>query len=498
MRRLVRLFDHPADLVVDLARDLVRVVGLVAHLAAEERHALVAAEHARAELLAHPVAHDHRLRGRGHLLEVVRGAGRHLVEDELLRRAAAERHRQIVHQSRAGRQIAILGRQRDREAERLTAGDDRDLVDRVRVLEVVADEGVAHLVVGRDLPLLLPEQTRLLLRPGEHAHDSFLQLVLADHLLAEAGGEQGGLVDQVREIGAGEARACPLRACRGRLRRQRLALRVDLEDLAAADPVGPVDDDLAVEAAGTEQRRIEDVGPVRGGDQDDVVLHLEAVHLDEQLVQRLLALVVAAAEAGAAMAADSVDLVHEDDAGARLLRLLEQVADARGADADEHLDEVRAGDREERHARLARDGAREQGLTGAGRTVEQDALRDPRAERLELLRVLEELLDLVELLDRLVGAGHILEADLRRVGSHTFRARLAEAHHLRAAALHLVHEEDPEAEEEHEREQRVRIVHQALDPLPFESYLTFSSLQKILHLERGDVARVVDLRLLAA
>jgi hypothetical protein len=38
-----------------------------------------------------------------------------------------------------------------------------------------------------------------------------------------------------------------------------------------------------------------------------------------------------------------------------------------------------------------------------GRAVEQDALRDPRAERLELLRVLEELLDLVELLDRLVA-----------------------------------------------------------------------------------------------
>jgi hypothetical protein len=86
----------------------------------------------------------------------------------------------------------------------------------------------------------------------------------------------------------------------------------------------------------------------------------------------------------------------------RLLRLLEQVAHARGADADEHLDEVGARDREERHAGLARDGAREQRLAGAGRPVEQHALRDARAERLELLRVLEELLDLVQLLDRLV------------------------------------------------------------------------------------------------
>ncbi len=61
---------------------------------------------------------------------------------------------------------------------------------------------------------------------------------------------------------------------------ERLAAGVDLEDLLAALAVGAVDDDLAVEAAGPQQRRVEDVGPVGGGDQDDVVLHLEAVHLE--------------------------------------------------------------------------------------------------------------------------------------------------------------------------------------------------------------------------
>src|SRR3954453_5176182 len=194
--------------------------------------------------------------------------------------------------------------------------------------------------------------------------------------------------------------------------------------------VGAVDDDLAVEAAGTQQGGIEDVRAVGRGDQDDVVLHLEAVHLDEQLVERLLALVVTAAQAGAAMAADRVDLVHEDDAGRALLGLVEQVAHARGADADEHLDEVRAGDREERHAGLAGDRAGEQRLAGARGPVEQDALRDPRPERLELLRVLQELLDLVQLLDRLVDARDVAERDLRRVDRQPLRARLAERHDL--------------------------------------------------------------------
>ena len=133
---------------------------------------------------------------------------------------------------------------------------------------------------------------------------------------------------------------------------------------------------------------IEHVGTVGRGDEDDALVRLEAVHLDEQLVQRLLALVVAAAEAGAAMAADGVDLVDEDDAGGVLLALLEQVADARRADADEHLDEVGAADREERHVRFAGDGAGEQRLARSRRAHEQHALGNAAAELLEFLRFL--------------------------------------------------------------------------------------------------------------
>ena len=252
-------------------------------------------------------------------------------------------------------------------------------MDRVGVLEVVRDDRVAHLVVGRDPALLLAHHAGLLLRPGDHAHDPLLELEVVDLALALAGGQQRRLVDQVREVGAGEA---------GRLRgevvqvdraRERLAAGVDLEDARAALAVGAVHHDLAVEATGAQQRGVEDVGPVGGRDEDDVVLHLEAVHLDEQLVERLLALVVTAAEAGAAVAADGVDLVHEDDAGGVLLGLLEQVAHARGAHAHEHLDEVRTGDGEEGHARLAGDGARKERLAGARRAVEQHALRYPRA-----------------------------------------------------------------------------------------------------------------------
>ena len=244
-------------------------------------------------------------------------------------------------------------------------------------VQVVADEGVAHLVVGGDLALGLRQQPGLLLRAGDHAHDPFLQLLLVDQLLAAAGGQQRSLVDEIGQVGAREPRRAGGERVQVDLPRQRLALRVHLEDLAAADAVGPVDDDLPVETARPQKRRVEDVRAVRRRDQDHVVLQLEAVHLHQQLVQRLLTLVVATTQTRAAMPADGVDLVDEHDARRRLLGLLEQVTHTRGADADEHLDEIGAGDGEERHPRLARHRAREQRLAGARRAVEQHTLRDP-------------------------------------------------------------------------------------------------------------------------
>ena len=80
---------------------------------------------------------------------------------------------------------------------------------------------------------------------------------------ALAGREQRGLVHEVGEVGARE----PGRAAGDHVevdaRRRAASRRRAPEDRLAALEVGAVDDDLAVEAAGPQQRGVEDVGPVR-------------------------------------------------------------------------------------------------------------------------------------------------------------------------------------------------------------------------------------------
>ena len=154
------------------------------------------------------------------------------------------------------------------------------------------------------------------------------------------------------------------------------------------------------------------------------------------------------------MAADRVDFVDEDDAGRVLLGLLEHVADARGADADEHLDEVGAGNGEERHVGFAGDGAREQGLAGAGRADQQHAARNASAEPLELAGVTQEFDDLLQVGFRLVDAGHVLEGDAAMRLGQKLGAALAEAERLAAGALHLPRQENPHADQRDEGQPR--------------------------------------------
>ena len=229
--------------------------------------------------------------------------------------------------SQRHRQLVALGQLHD-HAERAAARDDGRLVHRIGGLDVERDDGVAAFVIGGEHLLLLGHHQRLALGAHHHLVLGVLELGLRDHALVAPRRHQGRLVDQVGEVGAGEAGRAARDGLQVDVGRQRHLAHVHLQDLLAADHVRVRHHDLAVEAAGAQQRRIEHVGPVGGGDQDDAFVGLEAVHLDQQLVERLLALVIAAAEAGAAMAADRVDFVDEDDAGRVLLGLLEHVAHA--------------------------------------------------------------------------------------------------------------------------------------------------------------------------
>ena len=445
---VVRVLHDARHLVVDALGRLLRVVLRVAVVAAQEHLVVRLAEHLCAQLGAHAVLRDD---GAGHLrgaLEVVARARGDVVAEDLLGHATAHEYGQLVaHLAERVEHLVLLG-DGQRVAERPSARDDADLVHGIGMRQQVADEGVAALVVGDGVLGLLVHHATLALRAGDDALHRLRHLLLRDDLLAAPRRQKRALVHEVGQIGTREARRELGHLRQIHIAAERLVLGMHLQDLLAALHVRRVHHDLAVEAAGTQKRRVEHVGAVRGGDEHHRVVRLEAVHLHEQLVERLLALVVAAAQARAALATHRVDLVDEDDGRRGLFGLLEQVAHAACAHAHEHLHEVGAGNAEERHARLAGHGLRQKRLAGARRAHEQAAARDLRAHGLVLRRIRQEVLDLLHLLDRFVHARHVGELHVRTLLDVLLGLRLAEAHLRVVRLLHL-----REEEEQHERDQ---------------------------------------------
>ena len=363
---------------IDLPRRLFGEVAVLGDLAAQEDLLFLLAEGKRAEA-AHAVFADHLAGQVGGALDVVARAGRHLLQENLLGDAAAHQDGELRLEIIPGDGVLVVFRQLHRHAQRHTARDDGDLVQRIGVIAQCRHQRVAGLVIRGHSLLFVSEQHGLALGAHQDLVLGLLEVEHEDLLAIGAGSVQSCFVDHVGQVGAGETGCAASQNAEIDIIGNGHFAGVDAKDFLAAANVRSTHDHAPVKSAGAQQRGIEHIGTVGGRDQDDAIVGFEAVHLDEQLVQGLLALVVSTAEAGAAMAADRVDFVDEDDAGGVLLALLEEVADAAGADADEHLDEVRAGDGEERNIGLAGDGPGEQGFAGSRRPDEQHALGNAAA-----------------------------------------------------------------------------------------------------------------------
>ncbi len=324
-------------------------------------------------------------------------------------------------------------------ARRLTSRYYGYLVYRVAVLHLEGNYGVTRLVVRGYLLVLLGNDAAAFFGADDGSGDSLLELCHGYLLFLEAGGEYCRLVEHVFKVGAGHSAGAFCKHGEVNVAAQRLALCVYLQNGLPALYVGITDGYLPIEPAGAQQRRVEYVRPVGRGDDDYALVHGKAVHFNEQLVQRLLPLVVTAAQAGAALTADRVYLIYKHNCGRALLCGIEQIAHAARADANEHFNKVRAGYREERNAGLPRNGLCKQRFAGARRADKQAALGYARAHLGEPLRRAHKLDDLAQLLLFLLRTRNVCKGDLFSVGGGPCAA-LAKVHYVASAALRPVHE----------------------------------------------------------
>ena len=263
------------------------------------------------------------------------------MNNEFFRRSAAKHHCDVVEKFALGHMVVVVFGQRDGVACRHTARNNADFVHVVAMLHKFCDDCVSALVIRSDTLVGLGYETRFLCRTRHNLVDGLADVLHGDNLSIVSCRQNRGLVEDIFDIRAREASRKSCKGLEVDVRSKRFVACVYLKYFLSALDVGDVDVDLSVESARTHKCRVENIGTVGCRHNDNGRTCLEAVHLHEQLVERLLSLVVAAAETRASLTTDRIDFVDEDDARHILLRLLEQVSDARRADAYEHLHEVR-------------------------------------------------------------------------------------------------------------------------------------------------------------
>ena len=444
--------QHFSDFPVDLCSNFFAVFTALSEFHTDKDF-LVASQVDRADIFTHAELRHHLAADFCRTLQVTGGAGVDLSKRNFLRCMSAQHHRDLVQQLGPAHVVMFLSRKRQRMSGRLSPRNDRDQVHFVAAFQHMSDDRMTAFMAGDHPAVFFIDLVALLLRAHLYPCDRVDQQLLVDLLLPGARSQDGRFIHHIFEVRARRVRHPLGDVVQVDVIRQRLSLAVYLQDRNAPVLVRIIDGHLAVKTAGPHQCRIEDIPAVCRGHHDDTFIHGESVHLDQQLVQRLFALIMPAAKSGAAMAAHCVNLIDENDRRSNLLGLFKQIPDAAGADADKHLNEVAAADGEERYTCFSGNGFGQQGFSGSGRSDEQYALRNPGAQFRIHLWILQEVNHFLKLFLLFVRARNISKSDL--VAARILHARTAfsEGHDLSAAARLGADHHEPDYRHDTEHDQ---------------------------------------------
>ena len=417
--------DQGLHLIIDGARHLLGVAlgGLI--VPSDENLAAVQIGNG-AQRLAHAVACHHVPGQLGCPVDVVGRAHGNVADEQSLRHPAAQQRDNLLIHLIPGQVGGIIPGETPGGAKGLAPGDDGDVPHRVMGGQVVHGNGVACLMDGRFLQILPGLDTALFRGTGGDLHQRLVQILHVQHRAILPGSQDGSLVEKVAQIRAGKTGSGASNGFQVHGSIQLLILGVYLENVLTALHVRASHLNLPVKPAGAQQCRIQNVRAVGGSQHNDALGAGEAVHLHQQLVQSLLLFVVSAAQAGAPLAAHRVDLIDEHNGGSDLLGLFKQVTNTAGADANIHFHKVGAGNGQKLHPGLSCHRPGKQGLAGAGRAYQQQAVGNPGADLGELLGVFQEVYNLLQFLLFLVRTGNVRKGDLFPVGHTQNGAGLAE------------------------------------------------------------------------
>ena len=154
--------------------------------------------------------------------------------------------------------------------------------------------------------------------------------IIKIHLtLIATSGDQRCLITYVGDIGSCKTRGHFTQDLRLYGRPNLDIFQMHLENSLPTRQVRTLESNLTIKTTRTHQCTIENIRTIGGGHDDDALVRTETIHFYEQLVERILTLIIATLEGVATTGTtDSINLIDEDDTRCFLPGLLEQIPHA--------------------------------------------------------------------------------------------------------------------------------------------------------------------------
>ena len=226
-----------------------------------------------------------------------------------------------------------------------------------------------------------------------------------------------------------------------------------LEDFLSATHIWRRNCNLSIETSRSQNCRIKNIHTVGGCHHDNAFVDAETVHLYQHLVQGLLTFIVATAHTGSTASCHCINLIDKDNTGSMPFRICKQITDTGCTHTHKHFHKIRTGNTEERHIRLSCHCFCQQGLTGSGRALQQNALGDSCTYLRELCRIFQKVHDFFQFFLFFFQTGHILKGHMM-VSHGKLGTALAEVHHLAAVSsgsiLIIDHDKDENTYNHHQ------------------------------------------------
>ena len=450
----MRFGNNPADFLVNKLGAFITVVAVFGSDVSQKRGNRLLPVGPGTQLVAHAEIANHLVGNFRGPLQIVLGSGGNIAESQLFGHPAAKQDGNLVQQLQLGSQKLLLHRQLQSVAQGSYApGNDGNLVHRLAGRYGYGNQGMAGFMVGNPVLLLLAHGVMLLFRTGDNPLDGIFKIFGGHSFPPAAGREDGRFIGHVGQVGAHQSRRPAGDEMQIHVLGQLQLLGMDLQDRFPPLQIRLVNHDLAVEAPGPQQGLVKDFRAVGGRQHHHPLAGVKTVDFHQQLVQGLLPLVVAAhGQGAAALPADGIQLINENNAGSLFAGLIKKVPHPGRPDADKHFDEFRTADTEKRNSGFAGNRLGQQGFPGSRRSHQQDAFRHMPSKALEVLGIFQKLDNLFQLQLRLFHAGHIFESHLGLFTGMNPGFMLADVQKVAAHAAQPPGNEPPDGENKQHRQ----------------------------------------------